>query len=455
MNAELPPGVRLLAAVIARTGHHYYADKPALLIGRASERLHATGAANLDAYLDLLADPEAGEAEWRAFEPLLTIGETYFFRHADHFTALREDIIPRLLKERAQSKTLRIWSIGCANGAEPYSLAILLHEMLGEALNEWTITLVGGDINEAALSAARAGVYSNWALRALTPAERARYFDQPDARHWRLKPHFRRMARFERQNLLDLLAPAPPLAWSEFDLILCRNVLIYFSAEQAMRLIGELRARLREGGALVLGHAEAALTAQPDLPAYDEPLPSAFALSLDPISPLHLPAHQDHTPAIIPAAAAVAPPPMIPAPPLAASNDPAVTLADLRLAADAGEYERARRISRQLLAADPQSATLHYYDALLAQVCEDEKAAEAALRRALYLDRSNVLAHHRLGLVLIGRGQNAKGRQSLLTAARLAAALPPNLELPDAEGATAGEFAAAVRAQIQALGHAA
>lgn len=447
MGAGMTPSpatkARLLEAVIARTGHAYYSDKERLLLSRVRERMQVRVVKTLEAYLDLLDDKETGETEWRALESLLTIGETYFFRHADHIEALRKKILPALIEKNRATQSMRIWSIGCANGAETYSIAILLRELLGDETGQWRISLTGGDISDLAIAAARNAVYGAWALRTVTPQQRTEYFEQVDARHWRLKPAYRAMARFERQNLLDLLSGAAPLQWNEFDLILCRNVLIYFSAEVALKLIDELRARMAAGGTLLIGHAEATLSAQSEQFG-PEPLPSEFEQTLDPVAPLQ-PFAFVETPL----------PPPLPLPPAPAVSTPKLApveaIDDMRAAADAGEYQKAHALCVQLLAADPVSPALHYYDALLSQISDDLVRAEASLRRALYLDRRFLLAHHRLGLLLLASNRATEARRALLTAKRLAEDLPADHQLADAQGATAGELAAALTRQLDRM----
>ncbi len=107
---------RLKRAVVEKTGHHYYVDKDKLLLERVNERMRVRGVTSLNRYLELL---DADGPEWRALEDAITIGETYFFRYPDHFHALRTKVLPDLIARRADTRTLRIWSIGCANGSGP------------------------------------------------------------------------------------------------------------------------------------------------------------------------------------------------------------------------------------------------------------------------------------------------------------------------------------------------
>lgn len=449
--ADIEALERLKAQVIARTGHAYYNDKDRLLVERIQERMRATGAASVADYAVLL---DADEGEQRALESAITINETYFFRHPEQYEALRGQVLPRLLAARADTKTLRVWSIGCSTGAEPFSVAIILREMLGALIADWRITIVGGDISDAALERARTGVFSPWALRTLRDDERLRYFDRVGER-WKLKGLYRAMVRFERQNLLDLVGPSRPYAWAGFDLILCRNVLIYFSLEQASAMAGALRSALAPDGELVLGPVEAAITGETTLRGIDAASASVEAETLQPAgwTPLLDPLFQT----MLPASWSV----IEPAPPVAnePANEPApgtktgeARIDEVRRLADAGAYEEAHALCQRLIAETPVSARLQYYDAILRQVSEDRTGAEAALRRAIYLDRSFALAHHRLGALMLTAGRTEEARRALNAAVRLAETSPADAEIAEGQGLTAGDFARQVREQLDRLG---
>ena len=218
----------LKSRIIERTGHFYYQDKDDLLWERVRKRLRATGLADSARYLNLLDDPISGPAEWSRLEAEITIGETFFFRYAEQFAALRETILPEIIERKSVARRLRIWSAGCATGAEPYSLAILVNEILGESLGSWRVTIVGTDINDSFLKAARQARFGKWALRSMPDQERNRYFVDAGKEQWQVRPEFRYLVRFERHNLLSLLDGSSPIEFADFDLILCRNVLIYF-----------------------------------------------------------------------------------------------------------------------------------------------------------------------------------------------------------------------------------
>ncbi|SFG68636.1 CheR family methyltransferase [Methylobacterium gossipiicola] len=464
----------LKARIIARTGHHYYADKDDLLLDRLRKRYRANDLTEAAAYLGLLDDRLAGPAEWAALEAEITIGETFFFRYAEQFAALRGTILPGLVAARAPERSLKIWSAGCSTGAEPYSLAILLHEILGAALPEWRVDILGTDISTAALATARAGLYGRWAMRTLPPEERLRYFVPGPIRPgpgregtYTLRPEYRRMVRFERRNLMDLVDGSAAPRTDAFDLILCRNVLIYFEAEVVLGIVRGLGRRLRPDGWLLVGHAEPnpdfAQTLDPvnlpgtvayrpgglgEIAAVPKPavtapwqpaLPWIEAEGADPDG-----AHEAPSPDIAPVVEerAVSRDPTAPSWDEAVTHDtPGDALAEIRALSDSGETAEAWRRVRAALRTAPMEAALHYYEGLLARTLGRDAEAEAALRRTLYLDPGFVMAHHQLGLLLLAVSRPEEGRRFLDNAVRLGQALPAEACLAEADGLGPRELA--------------
>lgn len=451
-DAEFP---RLKQAIIARTGHFYYQDKDDLLWDRVVKRLAATRAAGSGDYLRRLGDTADGEAEWAALEAEITIGETFFFRYAEQFTALRETILPDLMARRAQSRRLRIWSAGSATGAEAYSVAILLSDMLGEAIADWRISILGTDINETFLEAARQARFGRWALRAVSPADRDRWFVESGRSVWTLKTAYRGLARFERGNLLDLLGPAPPLELTDFDLILCRNVLIYFHADTVTQIVQALGDRLGDGGWMLLGHAEP----NPGFSAFlsTVSLPGAVAYrQLGEEGPTEaFPTAQPWAPNLPPdAPRPAAPIPSRPRPepkvPLPLSAAPLEALIDqIRARADAGDYDGADAKRLEALAIAPQNAVLHFYGGLIDQAREHPAKAEASFQKALYLEPDFIMARYYLGLARLARGHLAAGRKAIAVAASMAGTLAAETRLQEGAGLTAGELRELARLHFQ------
>jgi chemotaxis protein methyltransferase CheR len=475
-----PAYAALKARIIARTGHHYYIDKDELLAERLHRRFRATAIADCAAYSALLADRSRGEAEWANLEAEITVGETFFFRYAEQFQALRETILPALIAAHGHDRTLRIWSAGCSTGAEPYSLAILVREALGDALPDWRIVILGTDISVEALATARAAEYGRWALRTMPPEDRLRYFTRlppaPGIRReggFALRPEYRALVRFERGNLLSLIEPKVPPG-EGFDLILCRNVLIYFEAETVTAVVRGLGRRLRPDGWMLLGHAEPNPTfsgfldpvSLPGTVAYRRLADAAPALAPRPVPPAVEPArsaprfHEADAPddADGPVGTEVATilapprPTLLPTLEPGDADAPADDLARIRALADAGETGAAWRVLRDALARDPTDPALRFYEGLLARTLGRDVEAERALRAALYLDRGFVMAHYHLGLLLIALGRREEAARALDNAIALSQALGPNTLLLEGDGAAAGEIAAGAAAARAGLG---
>jgi chemotaxis protein methyltransferase CheR len=180
----------------------------------------------------------------------LTVGETYFLRDPAQIAALRETILPDVLARCSDERRLRIWSAGCSTGEEPYTLAMLLAEKGVDP--QWDLQLIGTDVNRDSLRIARAGQYAAWSFRATPDETRARYFEPMD-QGWRVIEPIRRMARFAWMNLgaEALLQPT-----TELDLIVCRNVTIYFDDAASQRLYRALVRALAPGGWLMLGPSD-------------------------------------------------------------------------------------------------------------------------------------------------------------------------------------------------------
>ena len=222
--------------------------KPTFLARRLAVRMQARGCADYAAYGRLLRqDP----AEYEALFDSLSINLTRFFRDPTTFQALEERFLPELVRHRAAERRLRAWSAGCAGGEEPYSLAILLREVFGADLGRWQVEVLATDVDDKALTQARAAAYDAAVFAELPPRYQAwiaRYFTPGSQRQ--LQHEVRAMVTFQRHDLTRDL----PLA--SLDLILCRNVLIYFDRDQQDRLYQAFYDALRPEGLLVLGKTE-------------------------------------------------------------------------------------------------------------------------------------------------------------------------------------------------------
>lgn len=192
--------------------------------------------------------------EWNQFINLLTNNESYFFRDKDQFRLLQNHILPELIQRQQNSKSIRICSAGCSSGEEPYSLAILLKELLPHP-EEWNLRIVGIDINQEALNKAELGVYRPWSFRRVEEDIMQQYF-QIINHQYHINSSIKQMVKFQNLNLFKEVFPRPASELQDFDLILCRNVFIYFEASAIAKVLEKLYKALQPLGYLLTGHAE-------------------------------------------------------------------------------------------------------------------------------------------------------------------------------------------------------
>lgn len=239
---------RFRSVVLQRFGLNYDDDKLAYLEDVLEQRLEVTGAL-VDAYMHELSSATHRTDELRTLAEKLTINETFFFRHIENFRALTERVIP----ERTRGeKRLRILSAGCSSGEEPYTLAMLVRETIPDAAS-WDIKIVGADLSPAMLAKAKRARYTAWSLRATPDDMRSRYF-RKEGNEYVVVPEIQRMVTFEERNLIhdgaQLWQPAT------YDVIFCRNVIMYFTPELMRQVVQRVSASLLPGGFFFLGHAE-------------------------------------------------------------------------------------------------------------------------------------------------------------------------------------------------------
>jgi len=193
-------------------------------------------------------------------EPLLediteamTTNETFFFRDTGPFDRFRDEVLPPLLKSRASTKSLRIWCAAASTGQEPYSLSMILMEMASQ-LAGWKVEIVGTDISKEALNKASEGLYTQFEVQRGLPIQTLmKYFSQEDG-GWRISENIRQMVNYKSFNLLDSF-----VALGRFDIVFCRNVLIYFEPSDKKQILDRIRNQMPNDGSLFLGGAETVL----------------------------------------------------------------------------------------------------------------------------------------------------------------------------------------------------
>jgi chemotaxis protein methyltransferase CheR len=241
----------VLHAIAERVRAHAGLQPPPwVLRARVRDRMLALGASGPSEYLARL-----GGGELDALVEALRVGETRFFRHQAHVATLRRVVVPALAEARASTRRVQAWSAGCASGEEAYTMAMLL---VG-GLPGWDVEVWATDLSEEAVAAARAAEYPESAVAQVPEPERARWFRAAGPGRLEVVPELRARVRVERRNLLEPFA-------GDRDLILCRNVLIYFDAEARAQTARRLARAVAPGGFLFLGYAET-LRDEPDLKA--------------------------------------------------------------------------------------------------------------------------------------------------------------------------------------------
>ncbi|HVV46347.1 MAG TPA: CheR family methyltransferase [Bryobacteraceae bacterium] len=414
--------------VLQHTGLDYYAPRDEDFATRLGRRLAALHSRSCADYLHRLRDDSV---ELDALVGELTIGETYFFRQSEHFDLLRTVIIPDLLQTNRETRELRIWSAGCATGAEPYSIAIVLAQEFAGALEDWRVTILGTDINPGFLAQAREGRFSRWALRDVPESVLTSYFLR-DGKHWILHPSIRDAVSFRYHNLTnDLSHPSPDAL--PFDLILCRNVMIYFSAERIRRLAERFHELLRPGGWLLPGHAEYGLDAFPQFTLVREAAATVYRR----IPPPETPEVPQFEPA--PLEIDLPPVPSVFSPPAATPHQGAGTRVledadDARTLADTGHWDDAAAICECILERDSLNPTAHF---TLALVLAHRGLADEAVRQfrsAIYVDNDFALAWYHLGTMLQSAGDFPGARKAFLNVCELLNDLQPDAPVAHGDG---------------------
>lgn len=183
----------------------------------------------------------------------MTTNETFFFRDTKPFDIFKDTVLPRLLETRSSQKTLRIWNAACSTGQEPYSVAMLLKEEAAK-MPGWRVEILATDISNEVLEKAKAGLYSQFEVQRGLPIQLLIKYFQQMGEMWQIDSSIRAMVKFQKKNLLENLS-----ALGQFDVIFCRNVLIYFDHETKGKVLSEMHKILASDGALFLGGAETVL----------------------------------------------------------------------------------------------------------------------------------------------------------------------------------------------------
>jgi chemotaxis protein methyltransferase CheR len=496
MTSVGAPEVEAFRATVARRlGLNFDDSKSGQLAEVLRQRLEATGL-SCDSYLQLFEQEPLAE-ETGALARSLTVGETYFFRNRDHFRAVSELVLPERL--RSGERRLRVLSAGCSSGEEAYSLAILARSIAPGAAFELEIRAV--DVNPAALEKARRARFSSWALRE-TPLDVQQRWFRPAGREFQLDETLRPAVEFEQRNLAandgELWGPG------RYDLIFCRNVLMYFVPEVARAVVARMARALVPGGYLFLGHAETLRglsqefhlchthgTFYYQLGAHGRERPEPVSPPPPPVSPrfdpLPLPlvdASDGWVDAIRkaaeriqalsarePAQARISPPSWDLAPslellrrerfgealqlvrsfPSESARDPDVLLLQAVLLAHNAELGAAEQACQCLLALDELNAGAHYVLALCREGAGDRRAAIEQDQVAVYLAPSFAMPRLHLGLLARRAGEREAASRELGQALQLLQSEDPSRLLLFGGGFQREALIALCRAELEAV----
>ncbi|MBB5046191.1 chemotaxis protein methyltransferase CheR [Rhodopseudomonas rhenobacensis] len=241
---------RLCEFLYRRTGMSFADNKRYYIDRRLAERIAATGCGSFADYFAMLRADAEHEIEHLVNS--FTVNETYFDREEHQLRCMTASLLDELLTRKGPDETLRIWSVPCSTGEEPYSIAIWLMEHWRD-VDKYNIEIVGSDIDTSALQKAEQGIYGERALMRLTRDVVARYFKPLSPGKYQIDPGLRESIRFTHANLVDA---ADMAQYRDFDIVFCRNVLIYFD-DASRRIAAEnLYDCLRPGGFICLGHSE-------------------------------------------------------------------------------------------------------------------------------------------------------------------------------------------------------
>jgi len=449
---------------------------------------------NIESFFRWLVVSELTRNQIKTLASHLTVGETYFFRESKSLEILEEHILPELIRSRRGiDQRLRIWSAGCCTGEEPYTIAILLDRLLPD-IKDWQVTITATDINPSFLKKASDGVYSEWSFRETPSRIKERYFKNRKRDQFEVFPNIKRMVTFSYLNLAEDAHPSPLSNTGAMDVILCRNVLMYFGANQVNRAIQNFYKSLVEGGWLAVSPSEISSTLFSQFVSVS--FPGAYLYKKDSARRRKVEAHpyeageasdslQLPLNGFAPSAPAV---PLskaseITVPSETATEQPQSTpyLEALALyeqaryrdvvdqllawlsrhqAGSSGEGPSAKAIALlarayanqgllvealewcgKAIAADKLDPGCHYLSATILQEQGQVEEAIKALKRALYLDHEFVPAHFALANLWLHKKNFVESGKHFRNALSLLRNYPQEAILPGSEGITAGKLA--------------
>jgi chemotaxis protein methyltransferase CheR len=446
----------------------------------------------LETFIPWLLSGSASPRELETIASYLTIGETYLFRDKRCFEALEFDILPSLI-QRAGWRRLRIWSAGCSSGEELYSIAILLDKLIPDPTG-WSLTLLGTDLNVRSLQRAAAGLYTPWSFRERSAESLVRWVQPAGPRRFQVVPELRHRISWSYLNLAEDSYPSLHNNTAGMDLVMCRNVLMYFDQDRALEVVRKLARSLADGGFLVLGPSElhlghaaglesqtfrgstcfratpaqpgfftlpppppvpppppkpprdrAAPPAPPERRGPDKPSPPAAPNPLERARELHARGEDREASALLKADLGEhdAPRP---------GADTPTMLLLARCLANLGRLHEAQEWCTRAVERDKMNGATHLLLGTVLQEKGELGLADASLRRALYLEPDNPLVQFTIAGLARQRGDAPGERRALRALQRALEAYDDDDELPGFDGLPAGRLERIVAASLAKQG---
>jgi chemotaxis protein methyltransferase CheR len=458
MQVDAVPDVlwlRVSKFIARNTGLHFPAERRSDLQRGLAAAAAEFGFADSASCVDWLLSASLTRPQLNILASHLTIGETYFFRDRKAFDALAEHVLPELIRRRrGREQRLRLWSAACSTGEEPYSLAILVQQLLPD-WQDWNLTILATDINERFLRKAVAGVFGEWSFRDSPPGFKERYFTPTPEGRFEIAAEIKNCVSFAHMNLAQDRFPPPAIDTNAMDVIFCRNVLIYFTAPHTRRLVENLRLALVDEGWLVVSPSECSQALFSRFVAVNFPgsilyrkgtveerIPATWAPSSDTVAAIATPAFAAAHLSAHPSAPQSTTPSTPPTPPVCAEDAPGPQAFSLqaRALANQGRHADALAWSERWIASDRIDAAAHYMRAMILQEMGEHEEARNSLQRTVYLQPDFALAHFALGNLARAETRTAQANKHFANALRLLRGCPPNALLPESDGMTAGRL---------------
>lgn len=249
-----------LSKIIAKKMGLSFSSKKLIDLNRVIDlAAKEAGFLDVETYIDFLLLSELTHKDILDLAEKVTVGETYFFREKKALDILEKEILSKIIKQKHHTKKqFKIWSVGCSTGEEPYTLAMILKKVLRN-FDNWDITIFASDINLSSLKKALTGVYSSWSFRAIEIADKKTFFNELAENQFEVVSELKKVVKFEYLNLAHTIYPAPFNIADSFDIIFCRNVMIYLTLECQAKIIQHFYKVLKPNGWLIVSPTETRL----------------------------------------------------------------------------------------------------------------------------------------------------------------------------------------------------